>query len=264
MITKADVEYFLSKFEDEYLFFNQLCDYKKSKSKLLCQKRISIDMFNEWLKITCDNKNDVYTKCGCMQEFNCQFFADVIINDVMYIKTNCFSSENTSNVLSTLQSSAQKYLILDLRNNCGGSVESVIKIANLLLNSCQICTLNFNNRSIIYYSDNNKKMFEKIFVFTNSTTFSSAEILAMSLALNSNNTFVIGSKTYGKFLGQKKVISNNGKYYISFTSFDWQVCNYRIKEFHDVITSQNRWFYINNDASYNDYVSEFIRIINFD
>lgn len=92
-----------------------------------------------------------------------------------------------------------KGLILDLRNNYGGTITNAILMANMMMNEKEIMRIKSRiNHEYQIYSENEKIFTEKpIVILVNDKTASSAEILAGTLQVNLK-AIVIGENTFGK------------------------------------------------------------------
>lgn len=104
-------------------------------------------------------------------------------------------------------------LLIDLRDNAGGRLESAIAIANMLIPEKDriICYFNSRDREEPepIYSIGGGYKFDKITVLVNGYTASASELLAMALNYNSGAT-IIGTKTFGKAVGQQGYNFING------------------------------------------------------
>jgi len=119
-----------------------------------------------------------------------------------YLIIKSFSNETDDQVARLLKEAQSKKihaLIIDLRNNLGGTVNSVLNISN-----------EFIDGGLIFYSidsDKNRKNYvankggsfttKPIVILVNPFSASASEVLAGTLQQNRNAT-IIGTKTYGK------------------------------------------------------------------
>ena len=116
-----------------------------------------------------------------------------------------------------------KGIIIDLRDNAGGVLQAAVDCAGLFLarQSIVVSTKGRNNRIINQYHTNRKplvKLDVPIIILVNNETASSAEILAQSLKIHSQqgrkvtsaHIFIAGTPTFGKGSIQEiKPLSNN-------------------------------------------------------
>lgn len=103
-----------------------------------------------------------------------------------------------------------KGLIFDLRDNGGGTVDSVCKILDTLVGECDLIT--------IMYADGSKKVSAKsnaskcdlpMAVLTNKSTASASELFTANLK-NMSKALVVGNNTYGKGVVQRTYFLNDG------------------------------------------------------
>lgn len=139
-----------------------------------------------------------------------------------------------------------KHLILDLRNNGGGSGEILDYIAGCLVNGANKEDLNIlyyvrnkgngkfvgefeaTKRAIVVSTQDGDRTIQavhlptlvdgfKMTILTNGKTASSAEALIGALRYY-NDTKIVGTQTYGKGVGQTSILLKNGKYYVTVTN----------------------------------------------
>lgn len=122
----------------------------------------------------------------------------------LVIKISCinqFSVCNLESILKKTQMNDLAGIIIDLRNNSGGYVESAFKICNLLVRKGIVFTSYDNKKNhVVYKSELESKPHKNIVVMVNSRTMSAAELIAASLQDDDN--IVIGERTYGKGVSQ--------------------------------------------------------------
>ncbi len=145
--------------------------------------------------------------------------------DIGYIAISSFTQktyELFSDDLRKLTANGAKGLIIDLRNNAGGIVDSATMIANFFLpEGATVLSIQHKegssrqNYSTVASNDTRKNLHIPIVILTNGGTASASEILTAALQENARAT-VIGSKTFGKGIIQESAIWKNG--YIKYTS----------------------------------------------
>ena len=129
----------------------------------------------------------------------------VFDNNIGYISLQMFDEEIDKEFkehLNKLKKEGIKGLIIDLRDNPGGSYSKVLNVANMLIPKGKL---------VVYTEDKNKKRDEKyskgpglnmpIVVLVNNNSASASEVLAGALKHNGLATLV-GKKTFGKGLVQ--------------------------------------------------------------
>ncbi len=148
--------------------------------------------------------------------------------NIAYLSLTSFTNTAAQQLEALIKKSKQKNykgLILDLRNNSGGLLSSVIDICGLFLpkNSLVVTTRDKTNKNTEKYETNRKPIANKklpIFILINNYTASAAEILAGCLQIHSEKldsknknhpmVFLVGSKTFGKGSVQEIIpVSNN-------------------------------------------------------
>lgn len=125
-----------------------------------------------------------------------------IMGDIGYIKLEIFNSNSNyymTKALYEMNKSKIKKLVLDLRDNPGGEVDQVVKIAKNFVPKGLITKLKFkydNYKDEEYYSDNNDLKY-KLVVLVNESSASASEILAGAIQ-DTGSGILVGTKTYGK------------------------------------------------------------------
>ena len=130
---------------------------------------------------------------------------EMIDGKIGYIKLASFnleSDEEFEAALSSLEKDGAKALILDLRDNGGGAVDSVLKIAGSLLpkDSEIYYTINNKGKKMLYRSKGDGTNLP-IVLLVNENSASASEILAGALKENKKATLV-GKTTFGKACAQ--------------------------------------------------------------
>jgi carboxyl-terminal processing protease len=124
------------------------------------------------------------------------------MGDIGYIKLDIFNSNSSISIAKTLikmDDAKIEKLILDLRDNPGGEVSQVVKIAENFVPQGLITKLDFKSEAIKdeeYYSKNKKPKY-KLVVLVNESSASASEILAGAIQ-DTGSGVLVGTKTYGK------------------------------------------------------------------
>ena len=147
-------------------------------------------------------------------------FKDFSNEEMAYIKIAEFDMD-TAQYLETYLESAKTIgydkLIIDLRDNPGGYISSVVDCADLFLEKGKVVLSTKNKAGDSYSyktSFNDKFYFSKIVILINNNSASGAE--ALSAALNENLGDVVdlvGVTTYGKGSAQKTIYFTDGTYF---------------------------------------------------
>lgn len=139
----------------------------------------------------------------------------------MYISIFALNTdEQFKEQLEKLEKQNINSLIIDVRSNTGGHLESVKNIANLFLNKDQvICQIKTKEKvEKIYSTENNNRKYE-IAVLINRGSASGSEVLAAALNEEYGAT-LIGTTTYGKGTVQKVLNLSNGSM-VKYTAETW-------------------------------------------
>lgn len=129
---------------------------------------------------------------------------ETLQNNIGYIRISSFD-ENTADefntALTALQNKKMSGLIIDLRDNGGGLLESCTKIADKLLGEGRIVYTIDNNGEQINWESDEKKIDVPLAILVNGGTASASEILSGAVRDFKAGT-LIGTKTFGKGLVQ--------------------------------------------------------------
>ena len=143
-------------------------------------------------------------------------------SDTGYLRILEFSRgtyRSISDALDKLSAEGMQKLIIDIRNNPGGDVDSALAIADMFISEADLLNLSYKDPSRnIHYKATSKITVSpdvEIAILTDSGTASAAEIFASAMRDNSR-AVLIGTKTYGK--GVMQLVSAFGDGYISLTT----------------------------------------------
>lgn len=139
-----------------------------------------------------------------------------------------FFGFNTANefieIVEELPDKENSILVIDLRDNGGGLMESCAEMLDYLLQSCVVGNLVYRDgTSSSWYSDEDAVTFKEIFVLINGYTASSSEMLTLGLKKHLQNVTVIGEPSYGKGVGQTVFDSRKDKVAVLLVNFYWDV-----------------------------------------
>lgn len=144
-------------------------------------------------------------------------------NNIGYIQISKFSRPLTSqmeNALKELEASGMEKLIIDLRNNTGGYLDSAETTASLFLKKGKlIYSLEDKKSKEDYYDQTETSRDYPIVVLINNNSASSAEILAAALK-DSYGAVLVGQTSYGKGKVQQTYDMEDGSM-AKFTSARW-------------------------------------------
>lgn len=145
--------------------------------------------------------------------------------NIGYLKMNKFSktlSDQVNNALNDMETQGMQKLIIDLRNNTGGYLESAEATANLFLEKGKlIYSLENKDAKASYYDETDAHKTYPIVILLNENSASASEILAAALkdSYGYGVTFV-GTTSYGKGLVQQTYDLSDGSM-AKYTSARW-------------------------------------------
>ena len=141
-------------------------------------------------------------------------------NEVAYIRISEFAADTADmfeEYLKDAKNANYNELIVDLRDNPGGYIYSVVDCADLLMGKGKVVltTKDKNGNAYRYKtSDSDKYDFDKIIVLINNNSASGAEALAAALNENMDDKVeLMGVTTYGKGSAQKMIYFTDGTYF---------------------------------------------------
>ena len=144
-------------------------------------------------------------------------------NNVGYLQMEIFSAtleEQVTNALKDLESQGMQKLIIDLRNNTGGYLESAEKVASLFLEKGKlIYSLESKDATTEYYDKTDTHTDYPIVILINGQSASASEILAAALK-DSYGAVFVGEKSYGKGKVQQTYNLSDGSM-AKYTSAKW-------------------------------------------
>lgn len=128
-----------------------------------------------------------------------------------YISISSFiesTYDDFKRALDDIEGKKAENLVLDLRNNGGGLVDSSVKIADEFLDKGVVVYVEDKNGKRQEYSSEDGKTNLKVVVLVNENSASASEILAA--ALQDNNITIVGQKTFGKGVIQSTAKLSDG------------------------------------------------------
>ena len=131
---------------------------------------------------------------------------EMLENGVGYIKITSFNdktAEQFAGALNSLTSAGLNALILDVRQNGGGSIAPLKSMLNKLLPACVAATAEYANgiRKTLIETDSASNISVPMVVLVDGGTASAAELFAVALR-DEGNALLIGTQTYGKAIIQ--------------------------------------------------------------
>ncbi|VDN48954.1 conserved exported protein of unknown function [Petrocella atlantisensis] len=127
-----------------------------------------------------------------------------VADQIGFLKISSFTrnvDEELEPILEAYKSEGKKYLLLDMRDNGGGYVDSAVNVSNLLVPEGPVLRfVNNTGREIVYYSELKDPSF-KIVALVNRNSASATEFVAAAIS-ESGIGSLVGETTYGKGLAQ--------------------------------------------------------------
>ena len=131
----------------------------------------------------------------------------MLTDDIGYIYLYEFAGECATEfqtAVTKLEEQGAKGLIIDLRDNPGGWVDSAEAIGDIFLDKGTLCYLEYSDGSREYYSTKAGKTDLPLVILMNENSASSSEILAGALKDRADAT-IVGVQSYGKGIVQTVV-----------------------------------------------------------
>lgn len=135
---------------------------------------------------------------------------EVIEGNIGYIDIATFDEDIHSDFMKAyndLKSKNVKGLIIDLRDNPGGILSEVIKMADAIVPEGVIISVVDKNGNKTNYKSDKKQIDIPLVVLVNGSSASASEIFACAVKEHGVGT-IVGTKTYGKGLVQKTFLIN--------------------------------------------------------
>lgn len=120
--------------------------------------------------------------------------------NIGYIELSSFMEESDEDFIketNSLITKGAKYLIIDLRNNGGGMLDTVVNISDYLLPKGKILTIKGKNTEPVVFNSKESCIDIPMCVLVNGNSASASEVLVGALKDHSKAT-VVGETTYGK------------------------------------------------------------------
>ena len=136
----------------------------------------------------------------------------IIEDDVGYVKIDRFASETDEQFIAAvdeLQEQGVKRLIFDLRDNPGGSLDSLVNSLDYLLPEGKIITLDSKDGSEDVFESDADEVDLPMVVMVNEESYSAAEFFAEALR-EYDKAVIVGEKTVGKGYSQIVYPLTNG------------------------------------------------------
>jgi len=143
----------------------------------------------------------------------------ILNGNIGYLKLTQFTEDSSKQVkeaLDVFDAKKVKKIILDIRNNPGGLLDEVAKIAEYFVPEGPIVTIEYKGEAPQVYSSKNKQPKYKLVVLTNESSASATEILAQAIK-DTKVGIILGTKTYGKGTVQVTIPLSKANYMAKLT-----------------------------------------------
>ncbi len=140
------------------------------------------------ISVICDKVDMEYVTCKMLD------------NSIGYIRIKTFGNTSYNDFeekLEKLNSEGMKALIIDLRSNPGGSLDSVVEMCDMLLPECVITTIKGKNGKNEEYKSEKEEINVPMCVLVNKESASASEVMAGALK-DHGKAILVGEKTFGK------------------------------------------------------------------
>ena len=114
------------------------------------------------------------------------------------------TTRDVRNLISELQKEGVDGVVMDLRNNGGGSLEEAIQLTGLFIKNGPVVQVKSSNNQVVVYDDEDTKVLYNgpLVVLTNRFSASASEIFAGAIQ-DYQRGVIVGESTYGKGTVQK-------------------------------------------------------------
>lgn len=160
------------------------------------EDEFTLELTRQLIKISAVESEDIQTLFPSL--------SDSKARQINYIKVNSINENVATDMVPYVEKAKKKgvkYLILDLRDNLGGYVDTGVDLCNLLTPKGPVLHfINKEGRKRTYRSELEKAPFELV-VLTNENTASASEFIAAAVK-ESGIGVTVGETTYGKGVAQ--------------------------------------------------------------
>lgn len=141
----------------------------------------------------------------------------------VYLRITNFSKYTLSFMKDNIERlKGRENIIIDLQGNLGGDIDAMVDMSSMFLpKKAVVATDKFRFWNIVYRSNKNQSLiYKKIVILQNEYSASSSENMIAALRENLDNVELIGSKTFGKGIGQFTLPLKRG-YAVKATILKW-------------------------------------------
>jgi len=159
-----------------------------------------------------------------------EFIYEQLYDKLHYINFKSFTDTvayDFIKVIDSIQNSKDSTLIVDLRDNRGGSLKSTLVILENLIGEGILFSEVSDKKYDVHYETDPKNymkvLFKNVYIIVNNNSMSASEVMALSLREHLNNVTIIGEQTYGKGVSQKSFNLPDEKRMYYIVSYYWNV-----------------------------------------
>jgi carboxyl-terminal processing protease len=181
---------------------------------------------NEDVKVMVERHNEKLEFTIKPKKTTIQLSKSEVIDNILYIELSTFSEKSFTEINEIIKSIETKYdgIILDLRDNGGGSLESLEKIAGLFMKDKLIAEFRYKNETEKCYTKSGNAFTDlPLVILVNGDSASASECLTGALKCHERAT-IVGTQTFGKGIGQSTYQCPNGGY-VTFTTSKYYLPN---------------------------------------
>lgn len=221
--------------EQNYLYWNKALDTQLKQFRESDGSASQIEAFIESIRLD----DDIFTYCFTGEDYDVYWDLEEgdtvsysqILKDtgktVHFFDIDYFGFKTANQFIEIAEELPDKnnsILVIDLRDNGGGLMDSCAELLDYLLESCVVGNLIYRDGTMSsWYSDEDAVTFKEIFVLINEYTASSSEMLALGLKKYLPHVTIVGEPSYGKGVGQTVFDSRKDKVAIMLVNFYWNV-----------------------------------------
>ena len=156
-----------------------------------------------------------------------QFTSTLLDKKLLYIKVSTFTHQTADNIRNAIKAHTDKSIILDLRNNFGGSFNAAIETVDLFVDRGIIVRKRGQDlkNTTTYTATQNFLSTVPLVILVNKNSASSSEIVSGALQ-NLHRATIVGTKTFGKGTIQALIpIDKKNNEYIKLTTARYYLAN---------------------------------------
>jgi tetratricopeptide (TPR) repeat protein len=223
---------------ENYLYKDKVSGFDSIVNEFSVKGDVDIDEINDFLN-SIRYEEDYFTflideqdyELMELEDMNSHINYDILFDEngrkTIYISFDVFTfgiANEFREIINDISDSENCDLIIDLRDNGGGLAYTTNVILDILLPECVTSYIIYRDGSIdVNNSDKNHVEFNHIYVFVNSNSASSSELLSLGLKKHLDNVTIVGIPTVGKGVGQSVFDEKKEKYMILLVNHYWNV-----------------------------------------